>query len=256
DNSAGLKGSLNKVASGLNTSTIAAKLFGAAIGTAVIGASIAFVKLADTAGTMEAKLRIATGSAKAYATASADIVRIANESRSSLTATADLYLKTMRNADKLGLSQQGVALATSTFTKVLKVGGASAQEASSAILQLSQAMGAGVLQGDEFKSLMETAPEFMKILATSMDVPMGQLKKLGSEGKITGQQISKALTDPKIVADIEAQFGKIPRSFGDVTTSIQNTLVRGAGALFKGLGIETSLAVIIAHVNKFADKIE
>lgn len=223
-----------------------------ALTSGVTALAIALTGAADKAGQIEARLRNATNSTAAFAAANADVRRIANETRNDLVAVTTLYAKMAKNADTLKLSTAGVGLATRSFSMALKVGGATAQEAESSILQLGQAMGSGVLNGDEFKSLSENADVFIKMLAKSMDVPVAALKKLGAEGKITGEQIAKALTDPKIVADIEAQFGRIPVSFADVKTAVGNTLVEIAGALKEGLGIDASLAVMVAQIQTFA----
>lgn len=218
----------------------------------ITGLAVALTGAADKATLMTAKLRIATRSQAEFAQASADVRAIANGTRSDLGAVTALYSKMSANASNLGLNTAGVATATRTFGMALKVSGASAQEAESSILQLGQAMASGVLNGDEFKSLAENSPVFMGILADSMNVPKAALKKLGAEGKITGEQIAKALTDPKIVAGIEAQFGKIPVTFADIKTGIGNTMVEIAGALAKGLGIDSSLAVMLASIQNFA----
>lgn len=250
DNANRSSNSILNFAKGLGKATIATSLLGAAIAAlAALGAI--FTGLADKASAMEAKLRLATKTTQEYARASADVVRIAFQTRSELGSVTALYTKMAANARTLGLNTAGVGTATRTFGMALKISGASAQEAESSILQLSQAMASGVLAGDEFKSLAENSPVFMGILASSMNVPIGALKKLGSEGKITGQQIAQALTDPKIVADIESKFAKIPTTFGDVMTTTRNILVQGAGALFKGLGIEQALGQINGKIFTF-----
>lgn len=250
DNFVRSNNSILNFARGLGRATIAVGLLSAAFGALMLAGPI-FTGLADKASQMEARLRIATTSAGAYAKASADVVRIAQETRSELGAVTALYTKMSTNAATLGLNTAGVGVATRTFGMALKVSGASAQEAESSILQLGQAMASGVLNGDEFKSLAENSPVFMGILAKSMNVPLGALKTLGAEGKITGQQIAKALTDPAIIADIESKFGKIPVTFGDIMTSTRNVLMQGAGALFRGLGIDDSLAMLNAKINQF-----
>lgn len=223
-----------------------------ALTSGVTALAMALTGAADKAGQIEARLRNATKSTQAYAAANADVRRIANQTRNDLVAVTTLYSKMAKNADTLKLSTAGVGIATRSFSMALKVGGATAQEAEASILQLGQAMGSGVLNGDEFKSLAENADVFIKMLAQSMGVPQAALKKLGAEGKITGEQIAKALTDPKIVAGIEAQFGRIPVSFADVRTAIGNTLIEIAGALKEGLGIDSSLAVMVAQIQTFA----
>ena len=109
---------------------------------------------------------------------------------------------------------------TSTLDKAFKVSGTSAEEAKSAMFQLNQAMTSGKLQGDEFRSVMENAPILAQKIAESMGVSMGQLKKLGSDGKITSDVIKKAVLGS--ADDIEAKYNQMPLTFGKVWQQAQN----------------------------------
>nr|DAP46235.1 MAG TPA: Tail tape measure [Caudoviricetes sp.] len=109
---------------------------------------------------------------------------------------------------------------TSTLDKAFKVSGTSAEEAKSAMYQLNQAMTLGKLQGDEFRSVMENAPILAQKIAESMGVSMAQLKKLGSEGKITSDVIKKAVLGS--ADDIEAKYNQMPLTFGKVWQQAQN----------------------------------
>lgn len=226
----------------------------AALGLAYVAKQ--FMDLSDASSTIAAKLNIATAEFGNLARAQSDVTAIANRSRSDISAVADLYSVLARNANDLKINQDSVSKATETVGKALKIGGAGAAQASSAILQLSQSLGAGKLAGDEFASLSENAPRLMKILADSMGVPRGALKALASEGKITADVITKALTDPKILAQIEAEFAKIPATFADVRTAAVNLGIGVAGALAKGLNISSSLSGLIAQVQSLGPKLE
>ena len=109
---------------------------------------------------------------------------------------------------------------TSTLDKAFKVSGTSAEEAKSAMFQLNQAMTSGKLQGDEFRSVMENAPILAQKIAESMGVSMAQLKKLGSEGKITSDVIKKAVLGS--ADEIDAQYSKMPLTFGKVWQNAQS----------------------------------
>nr|DAF20189.1 MAG TPA: Tail tape measure [Caudoviricetes sp.] len=109
---------------------------------------------------------------------------------------------------------------TSTLDKAFKVSGTGAEEAKSAMYQLNQAMTSGKLQGDEFRSVMENAPILAQKIAESMGVSMAQLKKLGSEGKITSDVIKKAVLGS--ADDIEAKYNQMPLTFGKVWQQAQN----------------------------------
>ena len=224
--------------------------------TAGIGGLIAAATdAADTMAGLEARMLNATGSQAGLAAGMSDVVSIANQTRNGISEVGTLYTKMVANSRNLGISQAEASTATRSFAMALKVGGASAGEASASILQLSQAMSSGVLAGDEFKSLAENSPVFMDILAESMGVGRGALKALGAEGKITGKQITEALTDPAIIAKIEEQFGRIPVSFADIRTSIGNTAMQIASSLAKGLNFTDSLAVGLAKFNEWTASI-
>ena len=109
---------------------------------------------------------------------------------------------------------------TSTLDKAFKVSGTGAEEVKSAMYQLNQAMTSGKLQGDEFRSVMENAPILAQKIAESMGVSMGELKKLGSEGKITSDVIKNAVLGS--ADEIEAQYSKMPLTFGKVWQQAQN----------------------------------
>ena len=109
---------------------------------------------------------------------------------------------------------------TSTLDKAFKVSGTSAEEAKSAMYQLNQAMTSGKLQGDEFRSVMENAPILAQKIAESMGVSMAQLKKLGSEGKITSDVIKKAVLGS--ADEIESKYKDMPLTFGKVWQQAQN----------------------------------
>jgi len=109
---------------------------------------------------------------------------------------------------------------TSTLDKAFKVSGTSAEEAKSAMFQLNQAMTSGKLQGDEFRSVMENAPILAQKIAESMGVSMGELKKLGSEGKITSDVIKNAVLGS--ANDIESKYKQMPLTFGKVWQQAQN----------------------------------
>jgi len=109
---------------------------------------------------------------------------------------------------------------TSTLDKAFKVSGAGAEESKAAMYQLNQAMTSGKLQGDEFRSVMENAPILAQKIAESMGVSMAQLKKLGSEGKITSDVIKNAVLGS--AGEIESKYKDMPLTFGKVWQQAQN----------------------------------
>lgn len=136
-----------------------------------------------------------------------------------------------QSVSKLGLlagdafkSNDEIVAFSEMLNKSFKISGASTQEISSATYQLTQAMAAGKLQGDEFRAIMENAPMLADAIAKYMGKSKGELKELSSEGVITSDIIKNALFTAS--DDINEQFEKMPKTFGDAMTSISNNAQR------------------------------
>ncbi len=189
---------------------------------------------ADAFALMDAKLKVSTKNWGDQARAQEDVMRISRATRSELTSTATLYGKLATTSKTLNASQAQVATATETVTKALKVSGASAGETASTVLQLGQALASGRLNGDEFRSLAENAPRLMKLIADSMNVPIGALKKLASEGQLTSDKLVRAFTDTRYLKELEEEYKLMPKTFGDAMTAVENLATVTFGAFNQG----------------------
>jgi len=125
--------------------------------------------------------------------------------------------------DSFGSSQEIVDF-SELLQKSFKVGGASISEQASGMLQLSQAMSSGILQGDEFRSISENAPMITKAIADYMGVTKGELKKLSSEGQITSDIIKAAMFSA--ADDINKKFESMPKTWGDITNHLKNQALK------------------------------
>lgn len=142
------------------------------------------------------------------------------------------YLGTTDSIAKMGL-MAGDAFGSNTeligfmelINKQFKIAGTSAAGIDAAMLQLTQAMGAGALRGEELNSVLEQAPIIVKNIAKYMGVPVGQIKDLASEGKITADVVKNAMFTA--AQDINKQFESIPMTFTDIVTQIKNTAIQG-----------------------------
>lgn len=222
------------------SSTLSSLKGAAAIGI-LTGLTKKAMEFTDASSLMDAKLKLAVANWGNYGQAQADVSRISAVTRSELTSTAVLYGKMAASGKNLNASQAQVARATETVTESLKVSGASAGETASTVLQLGQALSSGKLNGDEFRSLAENAPRLMKLMADSMGVPIGALKKMASEGKLTSEKLFRAFTDPKYFAALDAEAKSIPATFGDAFTAIENVATRTFGAFDSGGGFSQAL---------------
>lgn len=193
------------------------------------------VDAADSYTKLTASLHVATKSAQEYATASADVKRISTVAQSDIQATAQLYGKLNMAMDGTGVSQAQVARITETVSLGLKVNGASAAETSSAMLQLSQAFGSGVLRGEEFNAMAEAAPNLLRQLAASMGITYAQLRGMAEQGLITSDVLAKAFGDERALAGLREQAASMQTVSGAAVVLANNAMMV-TGELMKQSG--------------------
>ena len=203
------------------------------------------ISLADQSKKLEAQLRLATDGFGSFGQAQTDVERISTLTRSSLEATTKLYGGFLRASKETGRSQNDAARATQTFAEALKIGGAGAEEAASATLQFNQALQSGVLRGDEFNSILEASPRIARLLADGIGVPIGKLREMAEQGKITSDVLFRALTDRKFTVGIDAEFKRIPVTFGDAMQLVENAALTTFGAFDKGGRFSEALASFV-----------
>ena len=148
----------------------------------------------------------------------------AERSRSDYLATADAVSKLMVRAPDAFNGSAEVIQFTENLNKLFKIAGATAEEQNSATLQLTQALGSGVLRGEEFNAVFEAAPNIMRTIADSMDVPIGSLREMAANGEITADIVKNALLGA--TDSINEQFGNIPRTWESTVTSLRTTAER------------------------------
>ncbi len=201
------------------------------------------VQLTDAYRSLQQRLTITTAGIASSAGAMADVSRIARETRAAIDDVGLLYAKVANAGKNFGATQTQVARVTETVSKGLRVFGASAAETSSTITQLGQALASGRLQGDEFRSMTENAPALMDILAKSTGKPRAELKKLGSEGKLTSDIIIKAFGDQSpAIAQLDRDFAKLPVTVSESMTLVKNSIEVALGTSDKMVGITKALS--------------
>ena len=147
----------------------------------------------------------------------------AQDARGSLDSMASVVARFGNNArDAFGNSEEVVAFAD-LVQKQMTIAGASTQEAANAELQLSQALGSGVLRGDELNSIFEQAPNLIQNIADYLDVPIGKIRDMAADGEITGDIVKAAIFSA--ADDINAKFDEMPMTWGQIWQSKQNTAV-------------------------------
>ncbi|MFZ5959854.1 tape measure protein [Pseudomonas knackmussii] len=190
-----------------------------AVAAAGVVAGIAQVaKGADEVGRLDARLRLATQSQDEFNNAQVELDRIADRTQGDVGDLVGLYSRLQRPLRDVGMDQQAALDTIEAVSIGLKVGGASAEESSSAILQLSQALASGTLRGDEFNSVLEASDRIAGALADSLGVTIGELRQMAQDGKLTTQQVVTALRGqlPQLRREIESFTPEIGAAFGRV----------------------------------------
>lgn len=172
----------------------------------------------------------------------------ANEARTDLSAYVDLYAKLIRSASNVAKSEQEVATATEVVTKAFKAGGASTQEQIAGIIQLSQALGSGVLQGDELRSLRENAPLVAQAIANEFKTTIAGLKDLGAEGKITSDRVFKAILAAQ--KPIQAAFEATNATIKDSITRLNNEFTAYIGNADESAGASRKLVEALQFLSE------
>ncbi len=172
--------------------------------------ALRLAKLADEFRLLSARVEVAAGSVEAGAAAFDALVKVSRSTQSSLAGNIEVFNRLNQSILQMGGSQDDTLKVTELLAKAIKVSGASAVEAKAAMLQFGQALGSGKLAGDELRSLLETAPYLMRQLADGIGVPVGALKQLGEEGKLTADVVTNALT--QAAERIDADFKKFPQT--------------------------------------------
>lgn len=188
------------------------------------------IQLTDSYRSLQQRLTVTAAGIASSAGAMADVSRIAKDTRANLDDIGLLYAKVANAGKNFGATQTQVARVTETVSKGLRVFGASAAETSSTITQLGQALAAGRLQGDEFRSMTENAPALMDILAKSTGKPRAELKKLGTEGKLTSDIIIRAFGDQSpAIAKLDADFKTLPVTVSESMVLVKNSMEEALG---------------------------
>ena len=183
-----VRAEVGKIGSGLSGLT------GLLAGLASVGFAKSMLDTADAMQTINSQVRQVTSSETEYLSVQRQLLDVANNTRASLESTANLYVSTSRALKDYGYTQQEILKFTEATNNAMTIGNVGAQQQAAALMQLSQALGSGVLQGDEFKSISEAAPILLDTIAEYMGKSRTEIKKLGSEGELTADVIFKAIS--------------------------------------------------------------
>lgn len=201
--------------------TFAQGLAGLATTFATVGT--AGINFLDTVQTLDNRLKLVTDSQEDLNETFDALVDVSNRSRAPLQETAELYTRIGLAADTVGISADEALVVTENFNKVLSLSGSTGQEASSAILQFSQALASGTLRGDEFRSITEAAPVLLQLLEKQLGVTRAQLREYASDGLLNAELVTRTLI--AATGELDQKFGETDVTISQATTQISNSFL-------------------------------
>ena len=149
------------------------------------------------------------------------VYAVAQDARGSFSQMADVVARFGNNAKDAFSSSEEVVAFADLIQKQMTIAGASTQEAANAELQLSQALGSGVLRGDELNSIFEQAPNLIQNIADYLDVPIGKIREMAADGELSADVVKAAIFSA--ADDINSKFNEMPMTWGQIWQSMQNT---------------------------------
>ncbi|MDH2607144.1 tape measure protein [Acinetobacter baumannii] len=194
----------------------------------------------DTYTGLQNRLKLVTSSQVELNKATEDTFRIAQKTYSAWDSVLQVYQRFSDNAKTLNLTMDDTAQLTETVSKAVAISGASAEAADAALVQFGQALASGTLRGEELNSVMEQTPALAKAIAKGMGITVGELRSVAAEGKITSQEIVKALRN--VESDVDALFAKTDITIGQSLTLLNNEITKFVGEAGKGSGAAQVLA--------------
>jgi lambda family phage tail tape measure protein len=197
-------------------------------------------RMLDTLTNFENRLVLVTKSTQELNTVQKELLNISNRTRSSFESTAEIYTRVALAVRELGLSQKDTLNFTETLNQATILSGASSREAGAALLQLSQGLASGRLNGDELRSVLEQLPFVADVIAKQLGVTRGELRKLGSDGKITTDIIINAFRNAR--EEIAGKFAQTVPTISQAFSVLRTEALRLLDAFDDSTGASEAVA--------------
>lgn len=191
-----------------------------------------FLETSDTMSQIDAKLKSMVTSESELASLQNEIYQSAQRSRAAYADTANLIAKLGTNAKETFNSNAELIQFAENLNKSFAIAGASQQEQSAATLQLTQALASGVLRGEELNSVFEQAPNIIQRIADYLNVSIGDIRKMASEGQLTAEVVKNAMLSA--TDDINAEFEAMPMTLSQAFTMGRNSIQNALRGSFEG----------------------
>lgn len=181
------------------------------------------INLADNITQTEARLNLVVDDGGSVNELEQQIRDSANRSRADYLTTASSVAGFAQRAGEAFSGNDEVIRFTETLNKMYVISGASQQEQASSMLQLTQALGSGILRGEEFNAVFEASPNIMQAIADYMDVPIGKLRGMATDGEITADIVKNAIMGA--TEQVNQDFESMPMTWGQMWSLFKNDAV-------------------------------
>ena len=210
-----------------------------------------FVEITDKFKNINTQLKLAIGNNGDLEKTQAALFKMSQSLNSEYGATAVFNSGLAKSSESLGLSQDKLLQVTENVSKAVALSGSSASSAEAALMQFGQALASGTLRGDELNSILEQTPALARTIADGMKVTVGELRKLGAEGKITSDALAKAILSQTDA--LEKQMGQREKTIGGALTSMGNSVGAFINELDKLSGVSSGTTDTLKWVSDQID---
>lgn len=209
------------------------------------------IAASDEWTTLNNRIRLVTSTQAEFAAAQSSLVSISQGTGQALNSIGSTYQALARSQKELGLTQKEVLQLTDTISKTMVIGGGTAEGNAAALVQLSQAFSSGVLRGEEFNSVMEQAPGLAKAMADGLNVPVGSLRGMANDGKLTADVVTKALM--KMKDSVDTQFKTMNLTISQSFEVLKTGFTQFIGQTNEATGAARIISTAIQTMGKNVD---
>lgn len=206
------------------------------------------VGVADAFTNLQNRIRVVTAGQGELNAVTNRLLALSNATRTSLASNANVYSRLALSVKDLGVSQDQVLRLTQSLNQAVILSGAGAAEAQAGLIQLTQGLGSGALRGDELRSVLEQIPVVADVIAESLGVTRGELRKLGTDGKITSDIILKAFAEAE--TSLAERFATAIPTVGQAFQVLTNQLQIFIGRINEGSGASRLLVNAILFISE------
>ncbi|KMJ44727.1 hypothetical protein AB204_12770, partial [Xenorhabdus khoisanae] len=239
----------------LNNQLLSAKNAAAGMAGAFAGmfATGRLISMADNYNSLNARIKLATTSTEDFTHAQRELLRISQYTGSTFESNAGLFSRVAGSLREYGYSTKDILSLTDALATGLQVSGASAEETSSLIVQLSQALGRGVLRGQDFNSVAQSGQRIMKALSDGLGVAQKDLKQLADAGELTTPKIVPALIGQ--LQTLHKEFDSMPNSVSAASTRVQTAFQQWVGEANRTTSVTATLSGVLDGVARNMDTV-